>query len=195
MSFSQMKRDDLYELATENFAVDVDERATKPQIIAALAENGVTWEMAKTFDQNAAAIAETDDDIAEESAPAAGVITAASVNPEATKVSVDPVEIVETVVEEDFIRVPRDVDGYVRNNVFVPSEPEPAVVPAQVTPVQPGVVLLKMERENPRYEVRGHKFTRDNPFALVKESDADYILQNVEGFKVASPREAKEFYS
>src|SRR3712207_6256944 len=86
MSFTQMKRDDLYELATENFAVEVSETATKPQIIAALAENGVTWEMAKVYDKNAAAVEE-----ALTPQPAPGVITSAQVQVK----TVEPVVSVE----------------------------------------------------------------------------------------------------
>lgn len=168
MSFTQMKRDDLYELATENFAVDVEQTATKNQIIAALAENGVTWEMAKTFDENARALAEEQGE--EEPQPAPGVITADAVKGAATLTLSDtPVETVEyTEMAQPVVAAP--------------------------APVEPEVVLVKMERENPRYDIRGYKFTRKDPFALVKEDDADYILSNVEGFKVASPREAKEYY-
>lgn len=153
MSFASMKRDDLYELATENFAVDVAETATKPQIIAALAENGVSWEMAKTYDKNAAAVEEVE----EPSAPV-GVITAAQTKAEPAR------EVVEV-----------------------------EVAPVEV-PAQPEVVLIKMDRENPRYDIRGYRFTRDNPFALVKTEDADFILGHEDGFKMASPGEAKEFY-
>lgn len=56
-------------------------------------------------------------------------------------------------------------------------------------------VLLKMTRSNGTYEVRKYKFTRANPFVAVSEEDANYILENIEGFKIASPREAEEFYS
>lgn len=55
--------------------------------------------------------------------------------------------------------------------------------------------LIKMERENKTYEVRGYKFTSSAPFALVSELDAEWITDNVEGFRYAKPREAAEFYS
>lgn len=163
MSFEKLKRDPLYVLATENFGVEVPETATKPQIIAALAENGVTWEMAKVYDKNAAAVAVEEEGVEEEVSPqpAPNVITTATL-----KGKVEPV--VETVEES-------------------------APVQVSVTPAQE-VLLLKMERENPRYEVRGYKFTQKNPFVLVKSSDADFILTHEEGFKQATPKEAKEFY-
>lgn len=56
-------------------------------------------------------------------------------------------------------------------------------------------VLMKMVRRNPTYEIRGHKFTRKHPFALVSSDDANYIIEHIEGFRIASPREAEEFYS
>jgi hypothetical protein len=56
-------------------------------------------------------------------------------------------------------------------------------------------VLMRMTRANPTFEVRGVKFTRDNPYALVREVDADFIMETYEGFRIASPREVKEFYS
>ncbi|UMO76244.1 hypothetical protein SEA_TOMAS_55 [Streptomyces phage Tomas] len=56
-------------------------------------------------------------------------------------------------------------------------------------------VLIKMTRANGTFEVRGAKFTRDNPYALVPERNADFILDTYEGFKIASPKEVKEYYS
>lgn len=56
-------------------------------------------------------------------------------------------------------------------------------------------VLIRMTRANPTFEIRGARFTKDNPYALVRERDADFIVENYEGFRIASPREVKEFYS
>lgn len=55
-------------------------------------------------------------------------------------------------------------------------------------------ILLKMTRKNGTFEVRGAVFTQKNPYAIVKESDADFIIQTYEGFSVATPREVREFY-
>lgn len=57
------------------------------------------------------------------------------------------------------------------------------------------VHLLRMTRTNGTYEIRGYVFKRDHPFALVKESDADYLIEVDGGFRVASPKEAREYYS
>lgn len=147
MSFEKMKRDELYDMATKNFAVDVSEIATKQQIIAALAESGVTWDMARTFDANAAAVAQ--EEVLEE----ASVITTAAVK-----------EVPVLVVERP------------------------------VAPARPEVVVLRMDRENPTYQIRGYKFTRESPYAVVKSEDADFILSHEDGFKIASPREVQEYY-
>lgn len=56
-------------------------------------------------------------------------------------------------------------------------------------------VLVKMVRGNQRYEVRGYTFTRQHPFLPVDKTDADYILNSVFGFVVATPQEVEAFYS
>lgn len=68
-----------------------------------------------------------------------------------------------------------------------PVEPVKVVDPATA-------VLIRMDRRNPTYEIRGHAFTQQHPFALVGEDDANWILENEKGFRIASPKEAKEFY-
>lgn len=55
-------------------------------------------------------------------------------------------------------------------------------------------ILLRMTRKNPTYELRGAKWTRERPFAFVSEEDAEWILENDEGFRPATPKEVREFY-
>lgn len=55
-------------------------------------------------------------------------------------------------------------------------------------------VLLRMTRANSTFQVRGATFTQANPYAVVKESDADFIMDTYEGFRIASPKEVREFY-
>jgi hypothetical protein len=55
-------------------------------------------------------------------------------------------------------------------------------------------VLIKMERGNPRYEIRGYKFTKEHPFLLVQRNDADVILKTF-GFRVATTDEVKRYYA
>lgn len=45
MSFEEMKKEELFRVAVEDFAVDVKPTDNKQTILAALAEDGVTWEM------------------------------------------------------------------------------------------------------------------------------------------------------
>jgi len=55
--------------------------------------------------------------------------------------------------------------------------------------------LLKMLRANGTYEIRGIKFTKEHPFALVPEDDAEYIVESdAQGFRYATPKEAAEYY-
>ena len=77
---------------------------------------------------------------------------------------------------------------------------EDAPVVEAVAPVAEPVdesdrVLIRMTRTNHSYEVRGYRFTRDNPFGLVTEDDADYLIETEGGFAMASPKEARAYYS
>lgn len=56
-------------------------------------------------------------------------------------------------------------------------------------------VLLKMDRKNPSFQAYGHTFTREHPYALVSEDEAQQIIDTFDGFRLASPSEAKSFYS
>lgn len=64
-----------------------------------------------------------------------------------------------------------------------------------VEEVLPEQQLIFMDRENPTYRIRGYTFTRDHPFALVDHANAEYIVEHEEGFRYATPKEAREFYS
>jgi hypothetical protein len=56
-------------------------------------------------------------------------------------------------------------------------------------------VLVRMTRANFRYDILGYTFTKDHPFVAMKEEDAQQIFDVEEGFRLATPREAQEFYS
>jgi hypothetical protein len=83
---------------------------------------------------------------------------------------------------------------------FHPDEEESEEVVEDAAPVvdepvdESSLVLVKMNRRNASYQVRGYQFTREHPFALVTEEDADYLTEHEEGFSMASPKEAREFY-
>lgn len=56
-------------------------------------------------------------------------------------------------------------------------------------------VLVKMERDNYSYETMGHTFTNVHPFVAMSESDAQSIFDIEDGFRLATPREAQEYYA
>lgn len=136
MSFQQLKKDILFQVA-EDFAVDLPdgpkEDITKAEIIAALSDDGVTWDMYKKAFPD---VADQED---------------------------KPVEAA--------------------------AEPEVEFVAPKKQ------VLVKMKRANGTYTVRGYKFTKEHPFLPVDEDDAVYITENIDGFSIANPREAEEYYS
>lgn len=133
MSFQKINKDDLLRMATEEFGIEfTNVNPSKPEIIAALGESGVTWDMAKKFDKTIAAEA----------------------------------VIVEAEVAQE-------------NAALKAAEPQ---------------TLLRMQRENSTYEIRGYKFTKEHPYGIVSESDAEWIVENDQGFRYATPREAQEFY-
>lgn len=56
-------------------------------------------------------------------------------------------------------------------------------------------VLVRMTRPNFRYDILGYTFTKDHPFVAMKEEDAQKIFDVEEGFRLATPKEAQEYYS
>lgn len=56
-------------------------------------------------------------------------------------------------------------------------------------------VLLKMDRQNPSFETHGHTFTKKNPFVVLSADEAQEIIDMYDGFRLATPAEARSFYS
>ena len=56
-------------------------------------------------------------------------------------------------------------------------------------------ILVKMERGNHSYQASGYTFTQEHPFVAMPESDAQRIFDTQEGFRLATPREAQEYYA
>lgn len=132
MSFDTLKKDALLKIA-EDFAVEVGEKTTREEIIAALAEDGVTWEMVK----------------AEESRQEEAEQAAAEAAEEAER---------------------------------------------KAAVVEGPTALLRMNRDNFSFQIRGYTFTKSHPFAVVDDENARWIVKHVEGFRYASPEEVEEFY-
>lgn len=81
----------------------------------------------------------------------------------------------------------------------IPDETPATDAPVKAAPVvtvrpEPKV-LIKMERMNPRFEIRGYLFSKQHPFVPVTEDDANYIISHLDGFRIAMPSEAESFYS
>jgi hypothetical protein len=130
MSFDTLKVAELKVIATD-FAVDTENLKNKKDIIAALAEEGVTWSVYQST-----------------------------------------VEAIERDTEEIEI-LPK----------FDPkAQPE-------------DTLLVRMTRDNHRYDIHGYTFTKDHPFVAMSEDDAQKIFDTEEGFRLATPKEVQDFYN
>ena len=49
-------------------------------------------------------------------------------------------------------------------------------------------ILVRMTRENYRYDIHGHTFTKEHPFVAMPEEDAQKIFDTEEGFRLATPK-------
>jgi hypothetical protein len=56
-------------------------------------------------------------------------------------------------------------------------------------------VLVKMDRDNHSYQVMGYTFSQQHPFVAMTESEAQRIFDTQDGFRLATPREAQEYYA
>lgn len=132
MSFTSMKVDELRDIA-ESFGVDISDAKTKPDIIAHLAEEGVTWDI-----YNNVSTAER------------------------------PVDT--------------EIETFYQKKQTGPATGE-------------NLILVKMDRANPLYEVNSYTFTSKHPFVAMPEDDAQAIFDAEKGFRIATPSEARSFYS
>jgi hypothetical protein len=133
MSFETLKISELKKIA-EDFAVDADGLKTKADIIASLAEEGVTWSVYNS--------------------------TIKKIEDESEEMSVEV--------------LPK----------FDPKAQQPE-----------NTVLVRMTRENFRFDIMGVTFTKEHPFVAVTEEIAQEIFDKEEGFRLASPREVQEYYN
>lgn len=148
-SFRDLSVKELRRSALEDFAVEVDPKASKDEAIAALVESGVSW--ADYVAQHPEVVPAPEQ---------AEVVTTENLEADATNVA-----------EPTKIRVAEEL---------------------QVNPGEQ--FLIKMVRENPLYETRGYRFTKEHPYNLVSAEDAEYILSREDGFRQAFPSELQEFY-
>jgi hypothetical protein len=76
----------------------------------------------------------------------------------------------------------------------VEPEPDPSPRKQNLDVRAPGVVLVKMERGNMSYQYGDFVFTQQHPYVPMNENQAQTIFDNIEGFRLATPREVQEFY-
>lgn len=57
------------------------------------------------------------------------------------------------------------------------------------------MVLVRMDRQNPSYQIGNYIFTQEHPFIAMPEWDAQRIFDIADGFRMANPREVQEYYS
>ena len=55
-------------------------------------------------------------------------------------------------------------------------------------------VLVKMERDNYRYDIQGFTFTKEHPYVAMSEDEAQAIFDKEAGFRLATPKEVQEYY-
>lgn len=176
-SFADLDTKELYRSAIEDFAIPVDEadKGKRKVLLAAFVEDGVT------FAQYAACHPE----VVDEEAAAEAVLSEQLKAGEVITSNAPSHGSVDEPVETGLLSVP----------TAPVAEPEVNVVVKQPLVVAPAdKFLLKMVRENPLFETRGYKFTKEHPYALVAADDAQYILEYEDGFRQALPSELAEFY-
>ena len=84
---------------------------------------------------------------------------------------------------------------------FLGAEKEEIEVPAlekkkrEKTLKQEDTLLVKMERNNHSYQTMGYTFSSEHPFVAMATTDAQKIFDMETGFRVATPREAQEYYA
>lgn len=185
--FDDLKPTELYRSALEDFALPVEEedKNKKKVLLAAFVEGGVTWE---DYVEQHPEYAEPVDEPTEaelRSRLREGQVITSNAPKHNTVEDYQPVEPENKWDTTD----PRNVEA-----VAVVT-PAPRIVVKESIPVtSQDSYLIKMDRKNPLFEVRGHRFTQSHPYALMNAEDADYVLTHEDGFRQATPSELREYY-
>lgn len=133
MSFETLKVSELKQIA-EDFAVETEGLKNKADIIAALAEEGVTWSV---YNKTIEKMEEDEEDMSVEVLPK-----------------------------------------------FDPKAEQPE-----------NTVLVRMTRDNFRYDIMGFTFTKEHPFIAMSKEYAQEIFDKEDGFRLATPKEVQEYYN
>lgn len=57
-------------------------------------------------------------------------------------------------------------------------------------------ILVKMNRANGTFEIKGHRFTREHPYIAMSQEEAQEIFDyDPRGFTIATPAQVQEYYS
>jgi hypothetical protein len=181
--FSDLKPTELYRSAIEDFALPVEpeDKNKKRVLLAAFAEGGVEWNDYVAQHPEVKPEATAPVAPAPVEAPRPGEVIKA---PERDLRNLSAEYAVSTEPTQKWAD---DERGRIENQRGVVTAPAvPVAAPGQD-------YLIKMDRENPLYEIRGYRFTKEHPYQLVRPEHAETILREP-GFRVAYPSEAQEFY-
>lgn len=56
-------------------------------------------------------------------------------------------------------------------------------------------ILVRMTRDNFRYDIMGYTFTKEHPFVAMSSESAQSIFDKEAGFRLATPKEVQDYYS
>ena len=76
------------------------------------------------------------------------------------------------------------------------SEDAEEILPRFNPDAQPeNTMLVRMTRENHRYDILNYTFTKEHPFVAMTSENAQEIFDKEEGFRLATPKEVQEYYA
>ena len=76
------------------------------------------------------------------------------------------------------------------------SEDAEEILPRFNADAQPeNTMLVRMTRENHRYDILNYTFTKEHPFVAMTSENAQEIFDKEEGFRLATPKEVQEYYA
>lgn len=157
-SFMDLKDEELLNIAA-SFGAEVREGAKKAEIITAILDEGVDYDMYIRFK-----------------------------NADKEEPDVDDFSFGAAEEGEEPLQNPLEV-------AVTETVTTTTVKTAEPLTLQEGTVVVKMERENATYQTFGKTFTKKNPFVVMSAEEADEIFDNEQGFRLATPREVREYYT
>lgn len=82
-------------------------------------------------------------------------------------------------------------------NVYLPQKPKTPEELAAIAEAKATVkreTLVKMQGRS-SFQMNGVRVTKDHPFGLFSEAEAEYLVDRYEGFSYATPKEAADYYA